>query len=152
MSSALACLPPASRTGRRPVRSWLTSRIARIGLSSEKSRNATPASIISSTSDAVPTLSIVVASHMLESPTMTCRRRYFSASACGSSRVLMIGRDRVVADETPSQMCSARWDRQNVAAFGVCSTLPAPQISWRVTRNGSSTSEIRENSPARTMR
>ncbi len=24
---------------------------------------------------------------------MTCRRRYFSASACGSSRVLMIGRD-----------------------------------------------------------
>ena len=25
---------------------------------------------------------------------MTCRRRYFSASACGSSRVLMIGRDR----------------------------------------------------------
>ena len=29
---------------------------------------------------------------------MTCRRRYFSASACGSSRVLMIGRLRVVAD------------------------------------------------------
>ena len=40
---------------------------------------------------------------------MTCRRRYFSASACGSSRVLMIGRLRVVALETPSQMCSARW-------------------------------------------
>ena len=40
---------------------------------------------------------------------MTCSRRYFSASACGSSRVLMIGRDRVVADDTPSQMCSARW-------------------------------------------
>ncbi len=58
---------------------------------------------------------------------MTCSRRYFSASACGSSRVLMIGRDRVVADETPSQMCSARWDRQKVAAFGVCSTLPAPR-------------------------
>ena len=40
----------------------------------------------------------------------------------------------------------------NVAAFGVCSTLPAPQINCRVTRNGNSTSEIRENSPARTMR
>ena len=40
---------------------------------------------------------------------MTWRRRYFSASACGSSRVLMIGRLRVVALETPSQMCSARW-------------------------------------------
>ena len=91
MSSALACRPPASRTGRRPVRSWLTSRMARIGLSSEKSRNGTPASIISSTSAAVPTLSMVVDSHMLESPTMTCSRRYFSASACGSSRVLMIG-------------------------------------------------------------
>lgn len=102
MSSALACLPPpASRTGRRPVRSWLTSRIARIGLSSEKSRNATPASIISSTNDAEPTLSMVVDSLMLESPTMTCRRRYFSASACGSSRVLMIGRERVVALDTP---------------------------------------------------
>ena len=95
---------------------------------------------------------MVVVSHMLESPTMTCSRRYFSASACGSSRVLMIGRLRVVAEETPSQMCSARWERQNVAALGVCSTLPAPQISWRVTRNGSSTSEIRENSPARTIR
>jgi hypothetical protein len=64
----------------------------------------------------------------------------------------MIGLLRVVADDTPSQMCSARWLRQNVAAFGVCNTLPAPQINWRVTRKGSSTSEIRENSPARTMR
>jgi hypothetical protein len=35
---------------------------------------------------------------MLESPTMTWSRRYFSASACGSSRVLMMGRLRVVAD------------------------------------------------------
>jgi hypothetical protein len=51
-----------------------------------------------------PTFSRVVVSDMFESPTMTCRRRYFSASACGSSRVLMIGRERVVALETPSQM------------------------------------------------
>ena len=60
----------------------------------------------------------------------------------------MIGRERVVADETPSQMCSARCDRQYTAPRGVCSTLPAPQISWRVTRKGSSTSAMRENSPA----
>ena len=46
---------------------------------------------------------------MFESPTMTWRRRYRSASAWGSSRVLMIGRLRVVAELTPSQMCSARW-------------------------------------------
>ena len=49
-----------------------------------------------------------------------------SASAWGSSRVLMIGRLRVVADDTPSQMCSARWLRQNTAPRAVWSTLPAP--------------------------
>ena len=38
----------------------------------------------------------------------------------------MIGRDRVVALDTPSQMWSARWDRQKTAPRGVCSTLPAP--------------------------
>jgi hypothetical protein len=74
-----------------------------------RSRITTPASSIRSTRSALPTLSKVVVSLMLESPTMTCRRRYFSASACGSSRVLMMGRLRVVALETPSQMCSARW-------------------------------------------
>jgi hypothetical protein len=36
---------------------------------------------------------------MFESPTITCSRRNRSASACGSSLVLMIGRDRVVADD-----------------------------------------------------
>ena len=51
---------------------------------------------------------------------MTCSRRKRSASACGSSRVLMIGRDRVVALETPSQMCSARWlTRVDRAARGL---------------------------------
>jgi hypothetical protein len=63
---------------------------------------------------------------MFESPTITCNRRYFSASERGSSRVLMIGRLRVVADDTPSQMCSARWEMQNCAPRAVCSTLPAP--------------------------
>jgi hypothetical protein len=36
---------------------------------------------------------------MLESPTITCRRRYFSRSAWGSSRVLMIERSFVVVPE-----------------------------------------------------
>ena len=34
--------------------------------------------------------------------------------------------DRVVADETPSQMCSALWAIENWAPRAVCSTLPAP--------------------------
>ena len=144
--------PPASRTGLRPVVSCEISRIARIGFSKVKSRSATPASIISSTSAALPTLSRVVVSHMFESPTMTCSRRYRSASACGSSRVLMIGRDRVVALDTPSQMWSARWDRQYDAPRGDCSTLPAPAINCRVTRNGISPSAILANSPPRAIR
>ena len=63
---------------------------------------------------------------MLESPTMTWSRRKCSASAWGSSRVLMIGRDRVVADDTPSQMCSARWLMANIEPRAVWRTLPAP--------------------------
>ena len=89
--------------------SWLTSRIALIGLSRVMSRSTTPASTMRSTRSVEPTLRSMVVSDMFESPTMTCRRRKRSASACGSSRVLMIGRDLVVALETPSQMCSARW-------------------------------------------
>ena len=109
MSRADSSRPLARRTVARPVGSWLIVRIARIGFSIVRSRMTTPASIIRSTRSALPTLSSVVVSDMLESPTMTWRRRYFSASAWGSSRVLMIGRLRVVADETPSQMWSARW-------------------------------------------
>ena len=123
-----------------------------MGFSSDRSRRTTPFSIIFSTRSVAPTLSSVVGSAMLESPTMTCSRRYFSASACGSSRVLMIGRDRVVADDTPSQMCSARWLRQKTEPRGVCSTLPAPAISCRVTRKGIRTSETLPNSPCREIR
>ena len=89
---------------------------------------------------------------MFESPTMTCSRRYRSGSACGSSRVLMIGRLRVVAEETLSQMCSARWLTAYSAPRAVCSTLPAPQISCRDTRKGTSTSVILEKSPIREIR
>jgi hypothetical protein len=71
---ALASRPLASLTLRRPVMSWLISRIARIGFSSVRSRITTPASIIRSTRSVAPTLSSVVHSFMLLSPTMTCSR------------------------------------------------------------------------------
>ena len=97
-------------------------------------------------------MSSVVVSLMLESPTITCSRRYFSASAWGSSRVLMIGRLRVVALLTPSQMCSARWLTLKPAPRGVWVTLPAPTMICRVTRKGISTSASRVNSPLRETR
>ena len=152
MSSALISRPLASRTLRRPVMSCEISRIARIGFSMVRSRITTPSSIIRSTRWQEATLSSVVDSFMLESPTITCSRRKRSASACGSSRVLMIGRERVVALETPSQMCSARWLTEYDAPRGVWITLPAPQRIWRVTRNGISTSASVPNSPCRPTR
>ena len=107
--------------------SWLISRMARIGFSSDRSRHGPESSSsIRSMIEVAPTLRNVVYSLMFESPTITCSRRKRSASACGSSRVLMIGRDRVVADDTPSQMCSARCAMQYIAPRAVCSTLPAP--------------------------
>ena len=57
--------------------------------------------------------------------------------------------DRVVALDTPSQMWSARWDRLYAAVPREdCTTLPAPTMSCRVTRNGISPSAILANSPA----
>ena len=55
--------------------SWLISRIARIGLSSVRSRITVPASIIRSTRSQVATFSHTAYSLMFESPTITCRRR-----------------------------------------------------------------------------
>src|SRR3990172_42450 len=107
--------PFARRTFLRHDTSWLTSRIARIGFSSDRSRITVFASTIRSTRSVTPTFSHVVNSDMFESPTITWSRRKRSASACGSSRVLMIGRDRVVALETPSQMCSPPSPMQNTA-------------------------------------
>ena len=137
---------------RRPVGSWLISRMARIGFSRVMSRMTVPCSSIRSTRSALPTLSIVVVSLMLESPTITCSRRYRSASAWGSSRVLMIGRERVVALLMPSHMCSARWLTLYTAPRGVCSTLPAPAMICRETRNGMRASASLENSPCRVTR
>ncbi len=64
----------------------------------------------------------------------------------------MIGRLRVVAEETPSQMWSARWLSAYEAPLEVVTSLPAPQISWRLMRNGSRVSESVWNSPARPTR
>ena len=90
-----------------------------MGFSSVMSRSTTVgSSSMRRMSEQAPTFRKVAYSLMFESPTMTCRRRYRSESACGSSRVLMIGRDRVVADETPSQMCSARWEIENCDTAG----------------------------------
>ena len=91
--------------------SWLTSRIARIGLSSVRSGMIVPASIIRSTRSVAPTLSSVVVSLMLESPTVTRRRRNRAASACGLSLVSMTARDRVPAEDARSQMWRC-WLRQ----------------------------------------
>jgi hypothetical protein len=92
--------------------SWEISRMARMGFSRVRSRRTVASSTMARTRSVAPTLRKADHSDMLESPTITCRRRYRSASAWGSSRVLMIGRERVVAEETPSQMCSARWAMQ----------------------------------------
>ena len=114
-------------------------------------------------STADPILSAEVAVDIEESPTMTCNRRYFSASACGSSRALMIGRDRVVAEDSPSHMTSERAERPNIISVRSASssgvnaerrgiTAPAPTSSCRETRNGSSTVVSRLKSRVRRMR
>jgi hypothetical protein len=101
--------------------------MARMGFSNVRSRHGlASSSSIRSTTDVAPILRNVVYSLMFESPTITCSLRNRSASAWGSSRVLMIGRERVVALDTPSQMCSARWLTQYIAPRAVCSTFPAP--------------------------
>jgi hypothetical protein len=109
-----------------------------------------PASIIRSTRSVAPALSSIVVSLMLESPTVTRRRRYRSASACGSSLVSMT--DRVVAGDATSQMWSARWLTHYTAPREVCSTFPAPQMTCRVTRNGVRMSVSRPKSWCRSTR
>ena len=68
-----------------------------------------PSSTIASTIAVVPTFRNVATSHRFASPTITCSRRYFCGSACGSSRVLTIGRFNVVSSPTSSSKKSARW-------------------------------------------
>ena len=114
-------------------------------------------------SAADPTLSAEVAVDIDESPTMTCSRRYFSASAWGSSRALMIGRERVVADDRPSHMTSERAESPNIISDRSTSSsgakddrrgmiAPAPTSSWRLTRKGRRTVVRRLKSRVRRMR
>ena len=101
--------------------------MARIGFSRVMSRITTlGSSSIRRRIPQAPTFRKEAYSLMFESPTITCNRRNLSASAWGSSLELMIGLDRVVALETPSQMCSDRWLMQYMAPRAVCSTFPAP--------------------------
>ena len=94
---------------------------------------------------------------MLASPTITCRRRYFCGSQCGSSRVFTIGRLSVVSSPTSSSKKSARWLSWNGTSAGSrpgCSqpTLPAPQNTWRVTKWGVTWATIRPNGVSRLTR
>src|SRR5271166_5165176 len=115
ISSALIWVPFASRIRRRPVMSWLTSRIARIGLSSVRSGIVVAAPIMPSTSPVDPALRSMVVSLMFGSPAVTCSRRNLPAPACGSSRVWMIGRDLAAVGAALSRMGPARWLRQYTA-------------------------------------
>jgi len=60
--------------------------------------------IVGNLHEVVPTLRYVDVSARLASPMITCSRRYLSASACGSSRVLMMPRLRVVSKPTSTSM------------------------------------------------
>ena len=93
----------------RHVGSWEIVRMAATGPMIDSSLSMKSSSIIASTIAVVPTFRNVATSHRLASPTITCSRRYFCGSACGSSRVLTIGRFNVVSSPTSSSKKSARW-------------------------------------------
>ena len=147
--SALASWPPASRTCLRPVRSWLTSRMARnrVVQGEVAEQHARPGIISSGTRAPEPT--------QAWSWSRSCSSRRRSRAADGTSRRRRAALSRVLMIGgtgwwrwTPSQMCSARWDRQN--GFRVCRTFPAPQISCRA-KEAAAASEM-GRTPGRTIR
>ena len=89
-------------------RSCETSLMVRTGLSKMILLLRKSSSIIASNIDVEPTFKNVAISLIFASPQITCRRRYFVASACGSSLVFMMGRLRVVSKPTSSSKKSAR--------------------------------------------
>ena len=110
-----------------------------------------------STSAVVPTLRKVATSERLASPTITWRRRYFCASAWGSSRVFTIGRLSVVSRPTSSSKKSARcvsWNgtSSRVRPAASVPTLPAPVKIWRVMKCGITLATIFENGTWRSIR
>ena len=133
--------------------------MARTGATREYSRPwraNQSSSIMASTRAVVPTFKKSASSERLASPRMTCSRRYFWASQWGSSRVLTIGRLRVVSSPTSSSKNSARWVIWNStcsAPGGVSApTLPAPVKIWRVTKCGMAHWTTREKGTARSIR
>ena len=90
------------------------------------------------TREVVPKRRKADTSNMLPSPPMTWRRRNCAGLAWGSSRVLMIGRLKVVSRPTSFSTKSARWDiwKPGTSLFCPRPTRPAPQITGRVTMNG----------------
>ena len=112
-------------------------------------------STIASTIAVVPTFRKVATSDRLASPTMTCSRRYFWGSACGSSRVLTIGRFSVVSSPTSSSKKSARWVSWNgdlASAPGLAADLARARedLAGHEERHGVGT--IRANGTVRSMR
>ena len=113
-------------------------------------------SIMASTMAVVPTFNRVAISERLASPTITCRRRNRVGSAWGSSRVLTIGRLRVVSRPTISSKNSARWEiwKWTVSASraGVSTpTLPDPVKMVRDTKWGTTPSITLAKGTARSI-
>ena len=108
------------------VGSWEMARSPATGPSMLRSTETNFSSIIASTSAVVPTLRYVETSERLASPMITCSRRYFSGSACGSSRVLMIGRLSVVSSPTSTSKKSARWLSWKPVLAAVLAPADAP--------------------------
>ena len=111
---------------------------------------------MASTMAVLPTFKKVAISDRLASPTMTCSRRNRLGSACGSSRVLTIGRFSVVSSPTISSKNSARCDSwyctvsASSAAVSV-PTLPEPVKSVRDTKCGTTPSITLANGTARSI-
>ena len=91
---------------------------------------------------------------MLASPMITCSRRYFSGSACGSSLVLMMGRLSVVSRPTSTSKKSARWLiwKPEPRPSAPMPTRPAPQITCRETKNGTRNLTMSANGVPRRIR
>lgn len=71
--------------------------MAATGVAKNNSLVSCLSSIIANKIAVVPNFRNVATSLMFASPTITCRRLYFAGSQCGSSRVFIIGRFKVVS-------------------------------------------------------
>ncbi|MPM64069.1 hypothetical protein SDC9_110955 [bioreactor metagenome] len=153
MSSAVAARPSRRATVRVRSGSWEIARKASTGRSGRRS-GARSASTSRTARAAVPTFSQPATWAWLASPVITCSRRHRRRSACGSSRVLMIGRCTVVSRATSVSKKSGRWPSWNPAAWPAwpIPTRPAPITTVRETRKPVRSRTIRSNGTARATR